>query len=235
MNLAKSFRLAAVYVVTIGFFAGCAYCASIVTTTIAEIIPLKRLHVIVIDAGHGGIDGGATSCSGVLESGLNLEIALRLDDLFHLLGYQTVMIRRTDISVYTTGETIASQKMSDLRQRVRIVEESENPGLISIHQNTFQDTRYHGAQVFYASGEESREFARLLQAQLIATVNPGSHRAIKKADGVYLMQHVTCPAVLLECGFLSNPKEESKLRTREYQQQLCCVIAATTGGFLSNT
>ena len=114
---------------------------------------VERNHRIVIDAGHGGIDGGATSCTGVLESTINLQIALRLNDLMHLLGYETVMIRTTDTSVYTEGNTIAAQKVSDLKERVRIVNETENAILISIHQNIFPDSRYDGAQVFYAPTE----------------------------------------------------------------------------------
>ena len=107
-------------------------------TIMAENIPLPREHVIVIDAGHGGEDGGATSCSGVLESDINLAIALRLNDLCHLLGYETRMIRTTDISVYTEGTTLAAKKASDLRQRVRIINDTPNAILVSIHQTHFQ-------------------------------------------------------------------------------------------------
>jgi len=100
-------------------------------TVMSESAPLEGRHCIVIDAGHGGVDGGATSCTGVLESNLNLEIALRLNDLLRLLGYDTTMIRTTDESVYTQGETIAAKKVSDLKQRVKIVNETENALLIS--------------------------------------------------------------------------------------------------------
>ena len=118
-------------------------------TTLAENWPVKRNITFIVDAGHGGEDGGATSCTGILESHINLQIALRLDDLLHLLGYDTVMIRKTDISVYTEGNSIAQKKISDLKERVRIVNDTENAILISIHQNFFADSRYSGAQVFY--------------------------------------------------------------------------------------
>ena len=196
---------------------------------------LNGRTTIVIDAGHGGMDGGAVSCTGVNESSINLEITLRLDDLFHFLGYQTVMIRRTDTSVYTNGNTISQKKISDLKERVRIINGTENAFLISIHQNMFRESKYSGAQVFYAPTEHSREVAELLQESICNTINPGSNRKTKKASGVYIMEHVQCGAVLVECGFLSNPEEEQKLQSPDYQKQLCCVIAASFASFNPNT
>ena len=112
------------YLLVVIIFLGIAHLGSETVTTLNQRQPVPRQHTIIIDAGHGGIDGGATSCTGVLESHINLEIALRLENVFHLLGYDTIMIRRTDESVYTQGNTIASQKMSDLKERVRIVNET---------------------------------------------------------------------------------------------------------------
>lgn len=193
--------------------------------------PLDNRCCIIIDAGHGGVDGGATSCTGVLESQLNLEIALRLDDLFHLLGYNTEMIRRTDISVYTQGETIAAKKISDLKERVRIVNSVENAILISIHQNYFSDSRYSGAQVFYTEMDGSELLAKEMQHSLVSCLNRGSNRQAKKITGVYLMEHIQCTGVLIECGFLSNPEEEAMLRSADYQKKLCCVFAASVSSF----
>lgn len=223
------------YLLTAGLVLASAHWGSRAVTVIAENTPLVRSHTLVIDAGHGGVDGGATSCAGIVESEYNLAVALRLNDLLRLLGYQTRMIRTTDISVYTSGETIAQKKISDLRERVRIVENTEGALLLSIHQNQFSDARYSGAQVFYASTAGSDALAKRLQAALCATVNPGSSRECKKSQGVYLMEHISCTGVLIECGFLSNPEEEAKLRSAEYQQKLCCVIAATVSEFVSNT
>lgn len=204
-------------------------------SVIAERVPVERKHCIILDPGHGGEDGGAVSCTGNLESAYNLEISLRLNDLFHLLGYDTKMIRTSDISIYTKGETLAQKKISDLKERVRIVNETENGLLISIHQNNFSDSRYHGAQVFYSGTEGSEALAKELQAAFIATINPGSKRMCKKCDGIYLMEHIEKTGVLIECGFLSNMEEEAALRNKEYQKQLCCVIAATVSSYLSNT
>ncbi len=204
-------------------------------TVIAENTPIERNHCIIIDPGHGGEDGGATSCTGILESTYNLSISMRLNDVFHLLGYDTKMIRTTDTSIYTKGETIAQKKVSDLRERVRIVNETENALLLSIHQNNYPDSRYSGAQIFYANTAGSETLAKQLQSALVTTLNPGSNRKSKKSSGVYLMEHIDCTGVLIECGFLSNPGEEAKLRDAGYQKQLCCVIAASVSQFLSNT
>ena len=188
----------------------------------------------MIDPGHGGEDGGAVSCSGRLESAFNLEVALRLNDLFHLLGYDTRMIRTSDTSIYINGNTIAQKKISDLKERVRIVNETPNAMLVSIHQNQFPNSKYSGAQVFYAGTEGSEILAKNMQELLVTTLNPGSNRRSKQSSGVYLMEHIRCTGVLIECGFLSNPEEEYKLRTPEYQRKLCCVIASSVSGFLSN-
>ena len=183
--------------------------------------------VYIIDPGHGGIDGGATSCTGILESQLNLEIALRLNDLMHLLGQHTIMIRTTDKSVYTSGTTIAAQKASDLKQRVRIVNEIENGVLISIHQNIFSDGKYAGSQVFYSNDTESKVIAEKLQINFMKFIDPSNNRKTKPANGIYLMEHITQPGILIECGFLSNIEEEAKLRSRSYQMRMCAVIATT--------
>ena len=202
-------------------------------TTVAESMPIPRSHVLVIDAGHGGVDGGATSCSGVLESHINLQIAMRLNDLCRLLGYETKMIRISDISVYTEGNTIAAKKVSDLKRRVEIVDQTKNAILISIHQNIFADSRYSGAQVFYANTPGSRELADVLQSALISAFHPESRRNSKVADHIYLMQNIHRIGVLVECGFLSNPEEEANLRNPAYQKKLCCVIASGLSNYIN--
>ncbi len=220
-------------IVIAGMLAGI-YWGNRAVTVLSESLPIQRQTCIIIDAGHGGEDGGATSCTGTLESAYNLEIALRLNDLLHFLGYQTKMVRTTDVSVYTKGDSIAQKKVSDLKERVRICNETQGALLLSIHQNNFTDSRYSGAQVFYAATEGSSALAKAMQQALVQTLNPGSNRQEKKADGIYLMENITCPGILIECGFLSNPQEEANLSSPEYQKQLCCVIAATAGQILSN-
>ena len=197
-----------------------------VATVLSENSPIDNRHCFIIDAGHGGVDGGAVSCTGAYESHINLQIALKLNDLMHLLGMETEMIRTEDISVYTSGESIAAKKASDLKERVRIVNEYENATLLSIHQNHYSDSFYSGAQIFYPKTIGSEALARALQKQFVSSLNPGSKRQAKKAEGLYLMKNIEKPGVLIECGFLSNYEEEAKLRSEYYQKRICCVIAS---------
>lgn len=220
------------YVAVVSFFLGATWWGSRAVTVISQRLPVERSHTVVIDAGHGGEDGGAVSLTGVKESGINLDIALKLRDLLHLLGCRTRMIRTTDVSVYTSGTNLAQKKVSDLKERVRMVAETENAVLVSVHQNTYSDPQYNGAQVFYGRGEGSGELAEGLQNTLAQTVNPGSRRRCKAADGVYLMEHVGCTAILVECGFLSHPAEEAKLRDGAYQCQLAAVIGTSLCNWL---
>ncbi len=202
-------------------------------TVMAETAPARRHHTIIVDPGHGGVDGGATSCTGILESQFNLEIGLRLNDFFRFLGYDTKIVRTEDISVYTEGKTIARKKLSDLKQRVKLVNETENGILLSIHQNNFPDGRYFGAQVFYPKTQGSQEMAQKLQSAFSNYLE--SARKEKPCSSVYLMEHIRKPGLLIECGFLSNPGEEAKLRTPDYQKKLSAVIACTMAEILSNT
>ena len=221
------------YLVVAGIAVAATVGAEQAVTVIAENSPIERELTIVIDAGHGGVDGGAVSCTGITESALNLQIALKLRDLCHLLGYKTLMIRTSDESVYTEGNTIAAKKVSDLKQRVRMVTQTQDALLISIHQNFFPDGQYSGAQVFYNSEAQAKALAEAMQHLFVNTINPGSNRKCKKADGVYLMQQIDRPGVLVECGFLSNPQEEALLQDRGYQQKICCVIVSALSSFLN--
>lgn len=223
-----------IYCITAAIFLAVIISGSKTATVIANNTPIERENIIIIDAGHGGEDGGAISCSGVPESKINLEIALKLEHLMHLLGHETLMIRSTDVSIYTEGSTLAAKKVSDLKNRVRIVNNTEKGLLISIHQNTFPDGRYGGAQVFYNKNVDAKNLAVSIQNAFVKTLNPDSKRKSKVADGIYLMEHIERAGVLVECGFLSNVEEEAKLRSDDYQKKLCCVIAASLSQYTSD-
>lgn len=184
-------------------------------------------ETVVIDAGHGGEDGGAVSVSGAIESKLNLSIAQRLDSILGLYGVNAMLLRNSDISLHSPdAQTIREKKVSDLHNRVNIIESLDDPIVISIHQNTFTDSKYHGAQVFYANGDLSLPFAQITQDMLRNALDPSNERkpaAIPKT--VYLMNHITCRAILVECGFLSNPEEDSLLQSSEYQTKLAASLA----------
>lgn len=186
------------------------------------------LPVVMIDAGHGGEDGGAVSLTGVRESHINLSIAKRLDCAMTLLGYPTVMLRSEDISLHDdTAVTIRQKKVSDLKNRVQTVSAAENAVLISIHQNSYPGSQYHGAQVFYHNDARSQQLAQAVQQALVLYVDPDNKREIKQvSDSVYLFNHISCTAILVECGFLTNPQEEQLLRDGTYQNKLAVAIAA---------
>lgn len=182
----------------------------------------------VIDPGHGGEDGGAVSPDGVAESRINLEISLRLHELLRFMGQRTVLIRTEDVSVHTEGETMRARKVSDIRRRVDVVNGTENGVLLSIHQNSLPSSPVtHGAQVFWNSGEGAEGLAAVVQDSLNAAVNRGNEKQSRKIpDTIYLMKHAAAPAILVECGFLSNAEETALLQTPSHQLKLAGAIAA---------
>ena len=185
--------------------------------------------MIVIDAGHGGEDGGAVAADGTVESGINLAIAQDLDALLRFLGCETRMTRTEDAAIYSDGaRTLREKKASDLKNRVALVNETPNAVLLSIHQNSLPSSPVtHGAQTFWNRQEGAEALARTLQAGLNPVVN--THRAKEPKqipDSIYLMNHVDAPAVLVECGFLSNREEAARLQQEDYQKTLATVIAA---------
>ena len=228
----KIFVLIGSYSLVLSFFLLILFAGNRIITVYSEQKPLASVKTIVIDAGHGGEDGGASTAAGTRESEINLQIALKLNDLMNLLGMNTKMIRQTDISVATGGNTIAQRKVSDLKERVRIINETKNSTLISIHQNYYSDTRYSGTQIFYAPTQGSKECAEIMQKEIREFLQPNNHRQIKKADGIFVMQHIKCPGILIECGFLSNPEEARNLTKEDYQNKICCIISSTVSKYL---
>ncbi len=188
--------------------------------------------LVVLDPGHGGEDGGAVSVTGVQEKDINLEISLRLKELLHLCGIQTMMTREDDTATYDEGCTsIAQKKASDLKNRAKMLNDLPGAILLSIHQNQFPQEKYYGAQVFYNDVSESKALAEQMQEALRCGLDMNNQRQCKESSGVYLMEHIQNPAVLIECGFLSNRKEEALLRAEDYQKKISCSICA---GLLQN-
>ena len=161
------------------------------------------------------------------ESGINLAIVRKLDQILGFCGITPLVLRSEDVSLHDPeAQTLREKKVSDLHNRVSAVEGCPNGVLISIHQNAYPDSRYHGAQVFFGREEGSEALARTVQNLLSIKLDPENTRKAKEIpDTVYLMNHVTCPAILVECGFLSNPEEEQRLLREEYQLQLAAVLA----------
>ncbi len=191
-------------------------------------LPFMTLRpVLIIDAGHGGEDGGAISISGVPESQLNLSIAQRLDWALGLFGAPAIMMRQQDVSLHDlSAKTLREKKVSDLHNRVAMIASQQNPVLLSVHQNSFPSGKYSGAQLFYAPTVGSQALAEAMQMTLRTNVDPTNNRqAAQIPKTVYLMNHISCPAVLVECGFLTNPAEEQRLRDSNYQTKLAVAMA----------
>lgn len=185
--------------------------------------------VYVLDAGHGGEDGGAVSADGLKESGINLDVTRRLDALLRFLGKETVLTRSEDVSIHSAdAKTLRQKKVSDLKNRVALVNATADAVLVSIHQNSLPASpRVRGAQVFYGKAQQSAALAHSIQTALNDSVNIGAGKEEKAIPGtVYLMKHVTGPAVLVECGFLSNEEEAALLPQPAHQTRLAVSIAA---------
>ena len=190
--------------------------------------------VLVIDPGHGGADGGAVAADGTTESGINLDIAMRLEALARFWGAEAVMTRRSEDIVYPdSAASIAAKKVADQHARVGLVNNTPGAVLLSIHQNNYPAASPHGIQVFYGAAAGGRELAEIAQGNLTALLCPDNRRlAVPIDQDVYLMKNVDCAAVLVECGFLSNPGDLSALKTDTYRLKLAAVLL---GSYLQYT
>ncbi len=175
--------------------------------------------VILIDPGHGGIDGGAQSKAGTIEKDINLQIALKLRDNLEEKGYKVYMTRDEDEGLYQKGNTVREKKREDLNRRVEMKKETECDIFISIHQNMFPQSKCYGAQVWYASNDNSYNLATVVQDSIKESVKDNNKRVAKPAAEAYLIlrDKYEGASILVECGFLSNPDEEAKLKSDEHQ------------------
>lgn len=193
----------------------------------AERIP----YTLVIDAGHGGADGGAVSITGTYESSINLSIALKMEQIAAFYGIVPLMTRKSDdISYPDNATSIREKKIADQRSRAILVNSAENPFFISIHQNKYTSSGPKGAQTFYNTAAVSKDFAECVQNLLIKQIDPSNNRTASKiSSNIYLMKNIACPAVLIECGFISNKNEALMLENSDYQLKLATII---TGGYI---
>ena len=184
--------------------------------------------VLILDPGHGGTDGGAVSVTGVRESSINWQITDRIYDLARFMGLKTIRTRdREEIEYPPELKTISARKKWDTRERTRLVNETENCVLLSIHQNYYPLEKPQGIQLLYRDDDLSVRLAEALQREL-AVVSPGSEkrRPVRAGKDIYLMTHVNKPAVLVECGFLSNRAEALLLENPSHQKKTAMIIAA---------
>lgn len=193
----------------------------------ADAIIDNSIPTIIIDAGHGGEDGGAVGADGTNEKNINLDIALKLNEFLSVMGYKTRMVRTTDISIYEGDcKTLREKKVSDIRKRTAIMEEYENCLYVSIHQNKYEDSSIWGAQTFYSPNDnESKSLAQFIQSSIATELQPSNRRLIKQSGtSIYVLYNATKPAVMVECGFISNYNELSQLKAEEYQSKMAFSI-----------
>ena len=217
----------------------------LVTAIIVSAIPVAAAEasgassepVLIIDPGHGGLDGGAVAPDGTKESDVNLAISLKLRELCLLFGIACAMTRDADTLPYPPELSgIREKKIWDQHRRAEQINAFDDAVLISIHQNNYPDARPGGTQVLYAVGEPSARFGELTHELLRCCLCPENRRVPAPArDSIYLMQKVRCPAILVECGFLSNPAELSLLKSPEYQTGIAVILLAGFRQFTQST
>lgn len=193
----------------------------------ASTSPNAGLKTIVIDAGHGGEDSGAVADDGTLEKDINLDIAQKLRDMLKATGYKVVMIRDEDTAIYDkSSQTLRQKKVSDMKKRVEIINSNQDNVLVSIHQNKFEKKQYSGSQIFYSQNNDaSLNLAQNIQKSIRGLIQPENERELKCAGkDIYILNKATVPAVIVECGFVSNDEELKKLCDEDYKLQLAFSI-----------
>ena len=199
-------------------------------TTLTNVRPSAG-RVLFIDAGHGGEDGGAVSLTGQKESELNLKVAQKLQILASFYGLSTKMTRDSQEIAYPEElKNVHSRKVWDTKQRVSLINQEKDAFLISIHQNKYTTSGPSGCQVFYTDEEQSKAVSDQIQAEMRYFAPGNRKNAVKISKDIYLMNNITCPGILVECAFLSNPADSMKIEQDSYQLDLVCVIL---GGYCS--
>ena len=178
--------------------------------------------VVVLDAGHGGEDGGASSENGTTEAEINLSIALKIQSLLEQSGCTVILTRSDENAIYDLdSKTLRQKKVSDIKNRVKIGNEASADIFVSIHLNKIPQSQYYGWQTFYKeSNEQSKNLATCIQSSLNEAIQKENKRVPLKIDNIYIVDNVTIPTSIVECGFLSNPEEEKQLLDDEYQGRL---------------
>lgn len=194
---------------------------------------------IILDPGHGGEDGGAVGIDGIIEKDINLSISLKLRDLLQAAGYKVIMTRETDTAIYDDdSKTLREKKRSDLYNRAAIIKDNskEKTIFVSIHQNKFPNEKYFGSQIFYSKNHAgSQNLASGIKESLVGLIQPENTRETKPADKkIFLLHNAQIPAVIVECGFLSNENEANKLTKPEYQTQLAFSIYCGISNYFIN-
>lgn len=209
--------------------------ASTLKTEVVSSTPVSN-HTVILDAGHGSPDGGASGEDGSIESDLNLNLVLKLQNLLESSNCTVILTRSDENGIYEAdSKTIREKKVSDMKNRVSIANNSNAEMFVSIHMNKLEQTQYSGWQTFYKNQDEnSKKIAETIQLSLNNFLKKENSRTIKSISGIYLTKNVEIPLVLVECGFLSNPEENKLLQTDSYQNELAWSIYIGIMDFLNS-
>ena len=197
-----------------------------------------KYSTVIIDAGHGGEDGGASSKSGLVEKDINLELAFMLKEKLEAEGVRVILTRDTDRLLYDRNVNYQGRKKKlDMAARLDIINNAEDCIFISLHMNAFSDSRYSGLQVWYSDQHpDSQNLANQIQSDIKTNLQPNNNRKTKSAGtSIYLLSNSSCPAVLVECGFLSNAAEAKLFESAEYKNSLATQLSASIIQFLGNS
>ena len=197
---------------------------------------MPKYSTVIIDAGHGGEDGGASSAAGLVEKDVNLEIAHILADMLRANGVDVIMTRDDDRLLYDRNTNYQGRKKKlDLAARLAIADNTENAIFVSIHMNSFTDSRYSGLQVWYSpNNADSSALAEIIQAENKEKLQPYNTRKTKEAtSAIHILYNAKCPAVLVECGFLSNSEEAALFSTHDYRQKTAFMMFCSITQFLN--
>ena len=187
----------------------------------------KDAYTVIVDAGHGSPDGGAVGVSGTLEKDINLDIALKLAEVLEAKGIHAILTRTGDMALFSDeDETLRQKKRSDMKNRLNIMKNSNADMFISIHMNSFEDSSAKGLNIFYAQNyPELADLCELMQTR-ISNITGAKVNTVKAADAsLFLMKNPPVPAILAECGFISNAEEEKKLNDENYRSRIAWALA----------
>lgn len=198
----------------------------------------RTVCTVIIDAGHGGVDGGTSAADGTLEKDINLQIAKKLNNILQSFGIETVMTRNEDISIHdSSATTIRQKKISDLKNRLSIINNTDNAVYVSIHQNHYSDSKYRGMQVFYSKNNpDSKLLAEKIRHPVVTYLQKTNTREIRQSGKeIYLLNNAEAPAVMVECGFMSNKNETELLKNEDYQRKLAFIIAVGITDYINSS
>ncbi len=224
LNFQKTTSLIMTFVLVFSLFAMLAV-SGVFSDSVSVTADVKP--IIIVDPGHGGEDGGTQAADGTLEKEINLAIGLKINEILKQNGFTTVMSRDGDYMIYDeASSTQREKKVSDIKNRMKLIEANGNCILLSVHQNYFTESQYSGTQVFYSkNNEQSKLLAESIQKCVVEALQPDNRRQIKESGtDIYLLYHSMVPSVMVECGFMSNKAEADKLKNDDYQQEMAQAI-----------